>query len=66
MNFFEFKEYLKGQGLTFRTEGWSGCIQDTIIVMRDGKDIFVGPYDRFVDYSEYVKSIESGDPGGEM
>ncbi|MBQ7248380.1 MAG: hypothetical protein IJS22_09865 [Lachnospiraceae bacterium] len=66
MKFPEFKAYLRDHGLTFRTEGWSGCIQDTIIVERDGKDIFTGPYDRWVDYADYVKAIESGDPGGEM
>ncbi len=66
MKFPEFKEYLRANGLTFRLEGWSGCIQDTIIVMKGKDDIFTGPYDRWVDYADYVKAIESGDPGGEM
>ena len=66
MNFAEFKEWLKTEELTFRLEGWSGCIQDTILVEKDGRVIFTGPYDRFVDYSEYVEKISVGDPGGEM
>ena len=49
--------------LTFELEGWSGCIKDTIIVKRDGKTIYTGDYDRYVDYNDAVKAIENGDPG---
>ena len=46
--------------LTFELEGWSGCIKDTIIVKRDGKTIYTGDYDRYVDYNDAVKAIENG------
>ena len=63
MDFFEFKQWLKKHDLTFELEGWSGCIKDTIIVKRDGKSIYTGDYDRYVDYNDAVKAIENGDPG---
>jgi len=66
MDFSEFKEWLKARSLSFRLEGWSGCIVDTILVLKGDDVIFTGPYDRWVDYSEYVRRIEAGDPGGEM
>ena len=66
MDFAEFKQWLKERDLTFKLEGWSGCIKDTIIVYKDDKPIYTGDYDRWVDYQDAVRAIENGDPGGEM
>ena len=66
MDFAEFKTWLKEHGYTFTLEGWSGCIKDTIIVYKDEKQVYINPYDRWVDYADYVRDIEAGNPGGEM
>lgn len=63
MDFFEFKQWMKERDLTFELEGWSSCIKDTIIVKKDGKPIYSGDYDRWVDYNDAVRAIESGDTG---
>ena len=66
MDFFEFKTWLKENGYTMELEGWSGCIKDTIIIKKDGKQVYMNPYNSSVEYADYVKDIEAGEPGGEM
>lgn len=57
MDFFEFKNWLKERNLTFKLEGWSGCIPDTIIVFKDKCQVYEGDYNKDVNYQEAVDEI---------
>ena len=59
MDFFALKKWLKEQGLTFRLEGWSGCIPDTILIYRDKQLLYEGDYNSEVDYIDAVHEIQS-------
>lgn len=58
MDFFELKKWLKAHDLTFKLEGWSGCIPDTILVYKDKKMIYEGDYYKDEDYQLAVNEIE--------
>ena len=58
MDFFELKQWLKAHDLTFKLEGWSGCIPDTILIFKDKHLLYEGDYHHEVDYSIAVREVE--------
>ncbi|WP_434309148.1 hypothetical protein [Hominifimenecus sp. rT4P-3] len=59
MDFFEFKDWAAAHQLTFELEAFISCFPDTIIVKdQNGKEVYTGEYNRWVDYSDVVKTIE--------
>ncbi len=57
MDFFELKQWLKSHGLTFKLEGWSGCIPDTIMIYQGDTQIYDGDYNSEVNYQDAVDEI---------
>ena len=57
MDFFDLKQWLKAHGLTFRLEGWSGCIPDTILIYKDKQELYEGDYYPEVDYIHAVHEV---------
>ncbi len=58
MDFFALKGWLKAHNLTFKLEGWSGCIPDTILIFQGNKEVYEGDYNSEVDYQEAVDEIK--------
>ena len=58
MDFFALKQWLKEKGLTFRLEGWSGCIPDTILISKGSKLLYEGDYNSDVDYIHAAHEVE--------
>jgi len=60
MDFADLKRWLKERGLTFKLEGWSCCIPDTILIFdKDHRLLYEGEYHHEVNYLHAVKSIEA-------
>lgn len=57
MDFFDLKQWLKAHGLTFKLEGWSSCIPDTILIKQGDRLVYEGDYHHDIDYREAVKEI---------
>lgn len=57
MDFFDLKQWLKAHNLTFKLEGWSGCIPDTILIKQGDHLIYEGDYYPEVDYIHAVNEI---------
>ena len=59
MDFFALKKWLKERNLTFKLEGWSCCIPDTILIFRGKELLYEGDYNSEVDYIHAAKEVES-------
>ena len=60
MDFAGLKSWLREHGLTFKLEGWSCCIPDTILIYDKDKNLlYEGEYHYSVNYRNVVKEIEA-------
>ena len=60
MAFADLKHWLKERGLTFKLEGWSCCIPDTILIFdQNHKLLYEGEYHHEVNYRHAVQEVEA-------